>query len=65
MIPDPAKHIIDAYGAREVLGMTAERRTFLIGPDGTIARMWLNVTVEGHSDELLASIRELADGAGG
>ena len=32
MIPDTAKELIDAYGAREVLGVSAKRRTFLIGP---------------------------------
>ncbi len=37
VIPDTEKDIIDAYGAREVLGVTAKRSTFLIGPDGTIS----------------------------
>lgn len=60
MIPDTTKSIIDAYGAREVLGVTAKRRTFLIAPDGTLARIWLQVNVEGHVDEVLAAIRELA-----
>lgn len=59
MIPDTGKSIIEAYGAREVLGMTAKRRTFLIGPDGTIARTWQKVNVEGHADEVLGSIREI------
>jgi peroxiredoxin Q/BCP len=57
MIPDTGKEIIDAYGAREVLGVTAKRRTFLIGPDGKIVRIWLNVKVEGHAEEVLAAIR--------
>jgi peroxiredoxin Q/BCP len=57
MIADTGKEIIDAYGAREVLGVTAKRRTFLIGPDGTIVRIWLNVKVEGHAEEVLAAIR--------
>lgn len=60
MISDTTKTIIDAYGAREVLGVTAKRRTFLIGPDGTIARVWPKVKVEGHADEVVAAIRELS-----
>jgi peroxiredoxin Q/BCP len=57
MISDTAKTIIDAYGAREVLGVTAKRRTFLIGPGGTIARAWHKVKLEGHADEVVAAIR--------
>lgn len=59
MISDTSKTIIDAYGAREVLGMTAKRRTFLIAPDQTIARIWFNVHVEGHADEVLSTVRKL------
>ena len=59
MIPDPEKRIIDAYGAREVLGVTAKRTTYLIGPDGRIAHAWQGVKVEGHADEVLATIRSL------
>jgi peroxiredoxin Q/BCP len=58
MIPDTTKEIIDAYGAREVLGVTAKRRTFLIGPDGKIVRVWPNVKVEGHAEEVLSAIHE-------
>ena len=60
LIPDREKTVIDAYGAREVLGIVAKRRTFLVAPDGTIARVWLAVKVEGHADEVLAAVRELA-----
>jgi peroxiredoxin Q/BCP len=56
VIPDTEKDIIDAYGAREVLGVTAKRSTFLIGPDGTIRRIWRNVKVEGHAEEVLSAI---------
>jgi len=62
MIPNTEKDIIDAYGAREVLGMTAKRKTFLIAPDGTIARTWTKVSVDGHADEVLGSIREFTEG---
>ena len=57
MIADTSKTIIDAYGAREVLGVTAKRSTFLIGPDGRIERVWAKVHVEGHAAEVLDEIR--------
>jgi peroxiredoxin Q/BCP len=60
MISDVDKSVIDAYGAREVLGVSAKRRTFLVAPDGTIARAWHKVKVEGHADEVVAAIRELS-----
>ncbi len=60
MIADTSKRVITAYGAREVLGVTAKRTTFLVGPDGRIARVWDRVHVEGHGDEVVAAIRELA-----
>lgn len=59
LIPDPDKHIIDAYGAREVLGVTAKRRTFLVDPDGTIAHVWPKVKVEGHADDVISVIESL------
>lgn len=63
MISDTSKTIIDAYGAREVLGVSAKRRTFLIAPDGTVARAWHKVKLEGHADEVVAEIRARAGGA--
>jgi peroxiredoxin Q/BCP len=59
MIADTAKRVITDYGAREVLGVTAKRKTFLVGPDGRIARVWDKVHVEGHGDDVVAAIREL------
>jgi peroxiredoxin Q/BCP len=60
MVSDKDKSIIDAYGAREVLGVSAKRKTFLIGPDGRVAHVWPKVTVEGHADDVVATIRRLA-----
>jgi len=62
LVPDPDKTIIDAYGAREVLGVTAKRRTFLVGPDGRIAHVWPKVKVEGHADDVVAVIESLVKG---
>jgi len=44
------------YG-RKYMGM--ERATFLINRDGTIARVWRKVRVQGHAEEVLAAAREL------
>lgn len=61
MVPDTQKAIIDAYGAREVLGVTAKRSTFLVDPDGVVARVWRPVKVEGHAEEVYSAIRELSE----
>jgi peroxiredoxin Q/BCP len=39
--------------------MGVERATFLIGPEGRIARIWPKVKVEGHADAVLAAARAL------
>ena len=59
MISDTAKEVITAYGAREVLGITAKRSTFLIDPDGRVAHVWPKVKVEGHVDDVVATLRVL------
>ena len=59
MISDSSKEIIDAYGARDVLGIKANRRTFLVGPDGRIVRVWPTVEVEGHAEDVLSTVRSL------
>ena len=35
------------------------RTTVLIGGDGKIARLWRNVRVDGHADEVLEAARAL------
>ena len=59
MISDTAKKVITGYGAREVLGITAKRSTFLIDPDGRVAHVWPQVKVEGHVDDVVATLRVL------
>ena len=46
------------YG-RTYMGMA--RRTFLIGPDGKIIRVWPKVRVKGHAEEVLEYINSLTD----
>jgi peroxiredoxin Q/BCP len=59
MISDVSKEVISAWGAREILGIVAKRSTFLIGPDGKIAHVWPRVSVEGHADDVVATIRSI------
>jgi peroxiredoxin Q/BCP len=37
--------------------MGVERSTFLIDGDGRIARVWRNVKVPGHAEEVLEAVR--------
>ena len=54
-----------AYGVKtRMFGMTvARRQTFIIGPNGTIAKHYAKVNPEEHSDEVLADLRELGAGS--
>lgn len=61
MIANTSKEIIRSYGAEKVLGVTAERKTFLIDPDGRIAHVWPKVHLEGHAEDVLSVVREKAD----
>tara|TARA_R110000787_G_scaffold194164_1_gene305779 strand:- start:711 stop:1172 length:462 start_codon:yes stop_codon:yes gene_type:complete len=44
------------YGKKS---MGIERATYLIGADGTIARIWRKVKVPGHVEEVLDAVRAL------
>jgi peroxiredoxin Q/BCP len=44
------------YG-RKYMGI--ERATFLIGTDGVVQRVWRNVKVPGHAEEVLQAARDL------
>ena len=48
------------YG-RNYMGI--DRATFLIGPDGRIARIWRKVKVKGHAEEVLAAVEAQAGSA--
>jgi len=62
LLADPDHKVVDAYGV-PVKGMGpvkfASRQTFLIAPDGKVAKVWPTVDVKVHSDEVLAAIAEL------
>jgi peroxiredoxin Q/BCP len=60
LLADPDHKVIDEYG---VPLMThgdmkfAERDTYLIAPDGKVAKVWTKVNPNTHSDEVLAEIQ--------
>ncbi len=45
------------YG-KKIMGSI--RSTFVIGPDGKIAKVFSPVKVDGHADAVLAAVAELA-----
>jgi peroxiredoxin Q/BCP len=62
LLSDEDHAVAERYGAwqlksmygREYMGI--QRSTFLVGPDGRIARAWPKVTVDGHAAEVLAAL---------
>jgi len=65
LLADEDHAVADAYGAwgdKSMYGRKYQgilRTTFLIGPDGTIARVFEKVKPKGHAAEVLAAIRDL------
>lgn len=61
LISDEKHGMLEAYGAwgeKSLYGRTFMgiiRTTVLIGKDGRVARIWRNVRVDGHADEVLAA----------
>ena len=65
LLSDETHKMLEAYGAwgkKSMYGksfMGINRTTFLIGPDGRIARIWPKVKVDGHAAEVLAAAKAL------
>ena len=50
------------WGEKQMYGksyMGIERATFLVAGDGTVAREWRKVKVDGHADEVLDAVKAL------
>jgi peroxiredoxin Q/BCP len=64
--PDLAAHkAYGAWGMKTMYGKKVEgtiRSTFLVAPDGTIARAWRSVKVDGHADAVEEALREAQGG---
>jgi peroxiredoxin Q/BCP len=62
---DPDGSVCEAFGTwiqksmygRKYMGI--ERATFLIDQDGLVQRVWRNVKVPGHAEEVLTAAREM------
>jgi thioredoxin-dependent peroxiredoxin len=65
LLADESKDMLEAYGVwveKSMYGrkyMGVERSTFLIGPDGRIAKAWRKVKVPGHAEEVLAAAKSI------
>ncbi|MEX2141950.1 MAG: thioredoxin-dependent thiol peroxidase [Pirellulales bacterium] len=66
LLADPDHQVAEQYGAwreknlygKKTLGI--QRSTFLIDRHGRVARLWRSVKVDGHDDQVLAALAELA-----
>ena len=65
LLADTSSAICDAFGViveKNMYGKKSigiQRSTFLSGPDGTIAKVWPRVSVEGHAAAVLEALRSL------
>ena len=65
LLADPDHEVAEKYGVwqeksqygRTYMGIA--RTTYLIGPDGKVAKRWDNVKVDGHADEVLIATNAL------
>lgn len=66
LLADPGHKVADKYGAwreKNMYGkksMGIQRSTFLIDADGKVAKVWKRVSVDGHDEQVLAALVELA-----
>jgi peroxiredoxin Q/BCP len=61
LLSDAKQEVATKYGVLTSFGnmAVASRQTFLINPDGKIAKHYENVVPEAHSGEVLAALKEL------
>jgi len=65
LLADPEHETAEKYGVwqqkmrygRKYMGIV--RTTYLIGPDGKVARRWDKVNVEGHAEEVMDALKSL------
>jgi peroxiredoxin Q/BCP len=66
LLADVDHQVAEKYGAwreKNMYGkksMGIQRSTFLIGPDGKVVKVWKQVKVDGHDEQVLAAVRELS-----
>lgn len=61
LLADTGKQVSEKYGSLMNLGVVklSARHTFLIDPSGIIRKVWTDVHVKKHSDDVLAALDEL------
>ncbi len=65
LLVDPDKSMLEAYGAwgeKKLYGKThlgVNRITYVIDPDGNVAKAWSTVKADGHADEVRTALAEL------
>ena len=65
LLADTAHEVAEKYGVwqekarygRKYMGIV--RTTYLIGPDGKVARRWDKVKVDGHAEDVVKAVNEL------
>jgi len=57
LIADPEQKVTKAFGVPVQEGY-ADRVTFVFGPDGKLAKVWPDVSVDGHAAEVVAAVRD-------
>jgi peroxiredoxin Q/BCP len=66
LLADTKKEVSGKYDSVMNLGVAklSARHTFLIDPNGVVRKVWTEVDVKKHSDEVLAALDELQKSAG-
>ena len=65
LLADPEHAVADKYGVwqkKSLCGRTymgLARTTYLVGPDGKVARRWDSVKVDGHAADVLRAVGEI------
>lgn len=64
LLADKGGEVADNYGALTNLGLIkiAKRYTFLIAPDGKLAKVYLSVDTSRHSQEIIDDLKQLTAG---
>jgi len=63
LLSDTGGEVAQAYGSLLNLGILkfAKRHSFIIGPDGRLAKVYRDVEPKTHSDEIVADLRRLME----
>jgi peroxiredoxin Q/BCP len=62
LLADTERQVMEAWGAwgeKTMYGKKVQgtiRSTVLVGPDGKVVKVWPNVKVDGHADQVLAAL---------